>query len=188
MLDTRGIPILVWAMRKLLLLACALAVAAAFSLPAGAADPPTGVLSIDQGRGVVTLDVRGVVLGRLGTGSLRVTDHTPRDPYTEIVRGKYIEERIGPRTVTYRGQSLRFRMVGGRYRIVIRGTGITASANARGFVILDGERRTVDELTGLYSLTGEDCSLEPTLCTAIPDEPQRFPLGGPVDEGDIRGG
>jgi hypothetical protein len=175
-------------MRKLLVLACSLAVAAAFTLSAGAADPDTGVLSIDQGRGVITLDVRGVVLGRLGAGSLRVTDHTPRDPFTEIVRGKYVEEPINLRTAVYRGQALRFRMVGGRYRIVIRGTGITVSANARGFVILDGERRTVDELTGVYSLTGEDCSFEPTLCTAIPDDPQRFPLGGPPEEGDIRGG
>jgi hypothetical protein len=175
-------------MRKLLVLACFLAVAAALTVSAGAADPPTGVLSIDEGRGVVTLDVRGVVLGRLGSGSIRVTDHTPRDPFTEIVRGKYVEEQINLRTVVYRGQALRFRMVGGRYRIVIRGSGITVSANARGFVVLDGERRTVDEFTGLYSLTGEDCSLEPTLCTPIPDEPQRFPLGGPVEEGDARGG
>jgi hypothetical protein len=186
MLDTLGIPILERAMRKLLVLACSLAVAAALTVSAGAADPPTGVLSIDEGRGVVTLDVRGVVLGRLGTGSLRVTDHTPRDPFTEIVRGKYLEERVGPRTVVYRGQNLRFRMVGGRYRIVIRGSGIAVSANARGVVTLDGERRTADELTGFYSLMGADCSLEPTLCTAIPDEPQRFTLGETVEEGDVR--
>jgi hypothetical protein len=188
MLDTLGVRILVWAMRKLLVLACSLAVAAMLALSAGAADPPTGVLSIDQGRGVVTLDVRGVVLGRLGSGSLRVTDHTPRDPFTEIVRGKYVEERVGPRTVVYRGQSLRFRMVGGRYRIVIRGSGIAVSANARGVVTLDGERRTPDELTGFYSLTGADCSLEPTVCTPIPDDPQRLLLGEPVEEGDTRGG
>jgi hypothetical protein len=185
---TREIPILERAMRKLLVLACSLAVAAVLTVSAGAADPTTGVLSIDQGRGAVTLDVRGVVLGRLGNGSIRVTDHTPRDPFTEIVRGKYLEERVGPRTVVYRGQGLRFRMVGGRFRIVIRGSGITVSANARGFVTLDGERRSFDEVTGLYSLTGADCSLEPELCTVIPDDPERFPLGGPVEEGDVRGG
>lgn len=174
-------------MRKLLLLACSVAVAAVLAVAAGAADPPTGVLSVDQGRGVVTLDVRGVVLGRLAAGSVRVTDHTPRDPFTELVRGKYVEERTGPRTVVYRGAGLRFRMVGGRYRIVIRGTGIAVSANARGVVTLDGDRKTADELTGLYSVTGADCSLEPTLCIALPDEPQRFTLGEtPVDDGDVR--
>jgi hypothetical protein len=174
-------------MRKLILLACSIVAVGAVATSAGA-DPATGVLSIDQGRGVVMLDVRGVVLGRLGSGTLRVTDQTPRDRFGEIVRGNVIEERVGPRTVLYRGQGLRFRILGGRYRIVVRGTGIAVSANARGVVSLDGERKSLDESTGFYSLTGVDCSIEPALCTPIPDDPQRFTLGSPDDEGDERGG
>jgi hypothetical protein len=170
-------------MRKLVLLACSLAAAAAVAgVSAGAAD--TGSLSVDQGRGVVTLDVRGVVLGRLANGSLRVTDLTPRDPFGEIVFGKnlYEEERVGPKTVVYRGQGLRFRMIGGRYRIRVAGTGIDVSAVVRGTVSLDGERKG-DESTGLYSVTGADCEVEPDLCTPLPDEREQFNLGAPTEGG-----
>ena len=134
-------------MRKLILLACSL-IAAVVAASAGAAEPNNGTLSVDQGRGVVMLDLRGSVLGRLGNGTLRVTDHTPRDRFGEIVFGrKVVEERVGPRTMLYRGQGLRFRMLGGGYRIVVRGSGIAVSAVGRGVVSLDGERRG-DETTG----------------------------------------
>jgi hypothetical protein len=63
------------------------------------------------------------------------------------------------------------------------GTGIALSAVGRGVVVLDGEPRA-DETTGLYSLTeGVDCSIDPTLCTPLPDEPERFTLGSPVEGG-----
>jgi hypothetical protein len=166
-------------MRKLTSLACSLAVAAALVASAGAAALDNGTLSVDQGRGVVKLDLRGSVLGRIGSGTLRVTDYTPRDPFAEVVLGrKVIAERLGPRTLLYTGQGLRFRMVGGAFRIVVRGAGIDVSAVGRGVVSLEGGRRA-DELTGLYSVTGADCGLEPVLCTPLPDEPVRFTLGSP---------
>jgi hypothetical protein len=166
-------------MRKLVLVACSLAVAAAAAVvSAGAAE--NGLLSVDQGRGVVTLDVRGSVIGRLANGTLRVTDLTPRDPFGEIVYGKNLlaEERVGPRTVLYRGQGLRFRMIGGRYRIRVAGTGIDVSAVVRGIVSLDGEPRG-EESTGLYSVSGADCEVEPDLCTPLPDEREEYTLGAP---------
>ena len=67
-------------MRTLALISCAaVAAAAAFVGLAGAAEPNVGVLSVVQGRGVVTIEVRGNVLGRLANGTLRVTDNTPGD-------------------------------------------------------------------------------------------------------------
>ena len=173
-------------MRKLIPLACSIVAVAAFAVAsAGAALDPPGSLSVDEGRGVVMLELRGSVLGRLASGAIRVTDLTPRDPFGEIVTGRNLvaEERIGPRTVLYRGQGLRFRMLGGRYRIRVVGAGIALSAVGRGVVQLDGEPRG-GETTGLYSLTeGVDCSIEPTSCTPFPDEPERFVLGSPA-EGD----
>lgn len=165
-------------MRKLILLACALVATAALALSPGAAGQTSGVLSVDQGRGVVILEIRGVVLGRLASGTLRVTDLTPRDRFEEIVNGRVVEpEYIGPRTTLYRGQGLRFRMVGGRFRIVVRGSGIDVSAIGRGVVQLDGESK-LGEPTGLYSINdGTDCSLEPTLCTPLPEERETFTLG-----------
>ena len=166
-------------MRKLVVFACALAILAALTLAAGASGQTSGVLSVEQGRGVVILELRGVVLGRLGSGTIRVTDLTPRDRFEEIVNGRFVEaEYIGPRTTVYRGQGLRFRMVGGRFRIVVRGSGITVSALGRGVVQLDGEPRFPGEPTGLYSINdGIDCSLEPTLCTPLPEEREIFTLG-----------
>ncbi|MBA3434712.1 MAG: hypothetical protein H0U08_11550, partial [Actinobacteria bacterium] len=137
-------------MRILALITCSI-VAAAVVASAGAVEPKVGALSVERGKGAVTLELRGVVLGRLTNGTLRVTDSTPNDRFTPLVVGrKLTQERIGPRTVLYRGNGLRFRMVGGGYRIVVRGTGISLSAVGRGSVILDGER-TTDGDAGVYS-------------------------------------
>lgn len=172
-------------MRKLSLFACSIAAAVAIGGTAGAAVPNAGMLSVDQGRGAVMLDLRGSVLGRLGNGTLRVTDHTPRDRFGAIVVGRKLmsEERIGPRTVVYRGQGLSFSMLGGAYRIVVRGSGIAVSAVGRGVVSLDGEPKLTDESTGVYSLDGVNCTLEPVSCTPLPDEVERFVLGPQAEDG-----
>jgi hypothetical protein len=168
-------------MRSLIFLACTLAIAATLAAAAGAAGTVNGTLSVAEGRGVVGVDIRGSVIGRLGNGSVRVTDLTPRDRFGEIVFGRDLEseEPIGPNTVIYRGQGIRFRMLGGAYRIVVRGRGIDIAAVGRGAVMLDGEPRLVDAGTGLYSVTGIDCGIEPLLCTPLPDEPARFTIGAP---------
>ena len=170
-------------MRKLVIISCTLAAALAALAGHAAAAEPDGVLSVERGKGVVMLDLRGSVLGRLTSGTLRVTDHTPGDRYVALVVGrKVVQERLGPRTVLYRGQGLRYRMLGGGYRIVVRGNGIDVSAVGRGVVMLDGEPRVPGEDTGVYSLDGADCELEPQLCTPVPIEPERFVLGPKIDE------
>jgi hypothetical protein len=170
-------------MRNLSLALCALAAFVVTSPLAGAAEPNTGTLSVERGKGVVMVDLRGSLLGRLGTGTLRVTDLTPNDRYTAMVAGrKMTQDRIGPRTVLYRGQGLRFRMLGGGYRVVVRGSGISVSAVGRGTVVLDGEPRYAGDDVGVYSLDGVDCSLEPTSCTALPATVERFMLAPPEPE------
>lgn len=170
-------------MRYLVAFAC-LFTASALVASAGAAEPNAGALSVERGRGVVMLDLRGSVLGRLASGSLRVTDHTPFDRYNPLVVGrKLTQERVGPRTVVYRGQGLRFRMLGGGYRIVARGSGIDLSAVGRGSVLLDGEPRFVGDDVGVYSLDGVDCGDEPELCLQLPFEPERFVLGPAAEDG-----
>jgi hypothetical protein len=169
-------------MRLLNTLACSVVAATVLAVAAAAADPNVGVLSVEQGKGVVMLDIRGSVLGRLTSGSLRVTDLTPRDRYNGLVVGrKLTQERVGPRITLYRGQGLRFRMVGGGYRIVVRGVGIDLSAVGRGVVTVQGERTLPGEDAGVYSLDGVDCELEPTRCTALPDFPERYVLEPPEE-------
>jgi hypothetical protein len=164
-------------MRNLLVVLCALAALVVTSSIAGAAEPDVGTLSVERGKGVVMVDLRGSLLGRLGAGTLRVTDQTPNDRYVALVVGRKVSlERIGPRTVLYRGVGLRFRMLGGGYRVVARGSGISVSAVGRGTVVLDGDPRFAGDDAGVYSFDGVDCSLEPELCAPLPAAPERFVL------------
>jgi hypothetical protein len=166
-------------MRKLLVL-CALTALVFSTASAWAVPPDAGTLSVERGKGVVMIDLRGSVLGRLSTGTLRVTDQTPNDRFAAVVVGrKLIQERLGPRTILYRGQGLRFRMLGGGYRMVARGSGITVSAVGRGTVVLDAEPKYFGDDTGVYSLDGVDCSVEPLTCTPLPSDPERFDLAPP---------
>jgi hypothetical protein len=170
-------------MRKLVLTLCSCATLLGVGSGASAAEPNTGTLSVERGKGVVMIELRGSLLGRLGAGSLRVTDQTPNDRYAPLVAGRKLTlERLGPRTVIYRGVGLRFRMLGGGYRVVARGSGISVSAVGRGTVTLDAEPRFSGDDAGVYSLDGVDCSLEPALCTALPTEPERFTLEPPEAE------
>jgi hypothetical protein len=177
----RSVLILRRAMRILVLL-CALATIVATASIAAAAEPNVGTLSVERGKGAVMVDLRGSLLGRLATGSLRVTDSTPNDRYVATVVGRRVtQERLGPKTVVYRGQGLRFRMLGGGFRVVVRGSGISLSAVGRGTVTLDADGRFAGDDSGVYSLDGVDCSLEPELCLPLPLAPERFLLEPPVE-------
>ena len=167
-------------MRKLVVLLCAIAALTA-AVAAWAAQPTAGTLSVERGRGAVMIDLKGSVVGRITSGTLRVTDHTPNDRYAAVVSGKKLtQERLGPRTILYRGQGLRFRMLGGGYRMVARGSGITVSAVGRGVVVLDGDPRYAGDDAGGYSLDGADCSVESDSCLPLPSEPERYDLVPPA--------
>ena len=167
-------------MRKLALLACAATVAVTLAGLAGAATPGPGRLSVEQGKGTVTVELKGSIVGVAANGSVRVTDLTPRDRYFPVVLGRKLSiSRSGPKTILYRGKSLRYRMLGGSTRVVVKGSGISLSASGRGYTILDGESTLPDEATGYYSLEGIDCSANVTLCLALPDLPERHVIGTP---------
>jgi hypothetical protein len=176
-------------MRTLVALACAALSLSAVVATAGAAEPDAGTLSVERGRGVMTLDVRGLVLGRLANGSITVTDRTPNDPYVANVSGRRIivQRRLSPTKVFIRGAGLRFRMLGGSYKIVIRGAGIAVSAVGRGAAQLDGEPRFPGDDVGIYSVQDDaDCGSEPLNCLPIPDEPIRIKLEPTPSEGALR--
>ena len=169
-------------MRKLLVLLCSLtALAAAPRLRW--AQPTPGTLSVERGRGVVMIDLKGSVLGRHHERlPARDRSHAERP-----LRGRRErpEAHAGAARAAHgrlpRGQGLRFRMLGGGYRMVARGSGITVSAVGRGVVMLDAEPRFTGDDAGVYSLDGTDCSVEPLSCTPLPLEPERFTLEPPVE-------
>jgi hypothetical protein len=151
------------------LLALALPVAGYAALRAG-----EGTLSVDDGRGSVTVQARGGVIGRLERGSVTIFDLTPDDDNVPVVIGDDRPWRfIGETGVRYAGSGIRYRVIGGSFRVVVSGRGIDLSAVGKGHVIINGDG--VDP--GVYSLDGSDCRLDADTCKPLPAVPRRFQLG-----------
>lgn len=133
-----------------------------------------GTLSVEDGRGRVTLQARGGVIGRLERGVIRICDLTPDDPNVPFVWGDdQPRELIGDDCVRFAGQGLRFRLVGGGYKIMIVGKGIDLSAVGKGFGTIRGD----EDSPGVYSLDGSDCLSDRASCKPLPEVERRFQLG-----------
>jgi hypothetical protein len=155
----------------LLLLALLVPVAAMAASRAG-----DGTLSVENGRGKVTVQARGGLIGRLDRGTVTVFDLTPNDANVPVVSGA--DQRlvpVGANGIRYRGSGIRFRVIGGSFRVVLDGRGIDLSVVGRGFGSLEGDRGD----SGLYSLDGSDCRMSPASCEPLPQPGVRFKLGGP---------
>jgi hypothetical protein len=163
-------------MRKhiLLLLACLLALPAMASA-ALMRSTGDGTLSVEDGQGRIVIDARGGVIGRFDRGSVTILDRTPDDAFEAKVWGATREIELGLDRERYFGPGVRFRLIGGSFRIVIHGAGIDLSAVGTGFVTLEGSGR----FPGVYSLDGEDCGAPRSKCKDLPDPAQRFRLGTP---------
>ena len=168
-------------MRKTVLLvvlaALALPVAAlSADLASGAGD---GTLSVEDGRGTVTIQARGGVIGRLERGTITIFDLTPEDANDPVVFGDDQPVAfVGDTGIRYRGVGIRYRLIGGGFRIVINGRGIDLSAVGKGTGTIRGE--TIDP--GLYSLDGADCRKEPESCEPLPEIAKSFRLGREAKE------
>jgi hypothetical protein len=163
-------------MRKhiLLLLACLLALPAMASA-ALMRSTGDGTLSVEDGQGRIVIDARGGVIGRFDRGSVTILDRTPDDAFEAKVWGATREVELDLDRERYFGPGVRFRLIGGSFRIVIHGAGIDLSAVGTGVVTLEGSGR----FPGVYSLDGEDCGAPRSKCKDLPDPAQRFRLGTP---------
>jgi len=122
-------------MRKtvLLILLALLVPAAAQSQPA----PQNGTLWIREGRGIVELNARGSMTGRVN-GQISITDPKPYDSKRPVVYGATKTTYKNVRTTIYRGKNVRFRLIGARFELRIQGRAIFLSAIARGDGVIDG--------------------------------------------------
>jgi hypothetical protein len=163
-------------MRKpLLVVLISLLAAAAVASAALAVTSADGELSVDAGRGKVTVDARGGIIGRFTDGRVSILDLTPDDAFTPVVFGDELPPVfLTNGAVVYRGTNVRFRLVGGRYRVFVHAVGIDLSAVGNGLVWLesDGSRTP-----GTYSLEGDDCQLARAKCKPLPEFRTRFKLG-----------
>lgn len=136
-----------------------------------------GELSVDSGRGKVTVEARGGIIGRFTDGTVRITDLTPDDIFEPVVFGDELPSRtLANGAVLSRGTNVRFRLFGGRYRVTVEGSGIDLSAVGNGWVWLE---RDLDSLRspGTYSIDGPDCSEQRLKCKPLPEFRTRFRLG-----------
>jgi hypothetical protein len=169
---SRRVAILMKPMRNaaiIVLLAGLLAAPAAASMLAGSGDER---LSVSDGRGLVWIEARGALIGRLDKGQISVTDLTPLDANDALLYGCDGEWFRGPTNVC-RGENIRYRVIGGRWRVAIRGAGIDLSAVARGRVLLHGDGIR----TGVYQTGGVDCRTNAEACEPLPDIETSFLLG-----------
>jgi hypothetical protein len=145
--------------------------AAAFSQPRAASN---GTLSIQEGRGVVHLDARGSMTGRVN-GKLTVTDLRPFDAKRPVVYGSRKTVYRNARTTVYQGKNVRFRLGGARFVIRMEGKAIFLSAIARGTGTLDGAGNPEDNVffDGSWSLNDEPYH-------SLPDDPTPIELVAPT--------
>ena len=156
-------------MRRLVVLIGVLTLA----LPAGAGaiqrGPGDGSLVVENAQGVVTLAVRGGIIGRFDQGTIEIFDPVVGDGSGPIVRGYQKVRELGPRRTQYSGEGdVRFRLIGGSYRVTISAIGLDVSAVGKGAAVLDGTGFA--DQPGRYSLNGDAFK-------ALPGVATRFFLG-----------
>nr|MBA3347224.1 hypothetical protein [Actinomycetota bacterium] len=132
-----------------------------------------GTLSVEDGNGRVVIVARGGVIGRFDSGSVTIQDRTPADSFDAKVWGAPRDRIVGDASERYFGTNVRFRLIGGEFRIVIVGRGIDVSVVGNGTVILRGDGKA----PGVFSFEGEDCSSPRAKCRELPELPRTFSLG-----------
>jgi hypothetical protein len=132
-----------------------------------------GSLAVRDGRGKVTLNVKGSLIGRYGNGSLTIEELSEDSASIPVVRGyERVKWARSGNTRTYFGKDVRFRLIGGRYRVQFNGRALYFSLVGKGRAMLDGNGSMLNRIfyDGFYSLNG----LEEE---SLPDEPTWFVLG-----------
>lgn len=100
------------------------------------AQPSASGIELARGSGRAVLALQGAVLGALEHG--RVTVRILSDQTRWKVDGHEWSQRLASGAIVYGGEEIRFRLFRGRWRLVVDGTGIDASAVGRGTVTLRG--------------------------------------------------
>src|SRR5262245_44136122 len=143
--------------------------AVALVLPAGVAARPTGAndgtLSVKDARGIVTIQGRGGVIGSFAKGSVTINDPIDGDGTGPIVTGDEWSKDKSDTATVWGGYRVRFRIIGGTFRVVVRGRGINLSFVGKGSVILNGAGTEDD---GSYAINGGDYNLIPAFALPFP--------------------
>ena len=136
--------------------------ALALALPAGAAarakGSSDGTLSVKDARGVITIQGRGGVIGSIAKGSVTINDPVDGDGTGPIVTGDDWSKDKSETATIWGGTKVRFRIIGGTFKVVVRGRGLNLSFVGKGNVIINGAGTDDD---GSYAVNGSDYNLIP---------------------------
>src|SRR5438132_1633550 len=148
---------------RLALMALLALSAAGLATTATAADDD-GTLSVEAAVGLVQVKATGAVVGRITTwGKLKITDPDPGDgsglqiskcPDKQDLSSTTLDPN--DRSIVCTGADIRFRLVGGAFRLVISGSGVNLTVVGKGHVTLSGTVTPVGVgdgfTTGTYSV------------------------------------
>ena len=154
-------------MRRLLvpiLLAAALVPAAALAAPGS---PSDGTVSVKNADGKVAIVARGSFIGYCDSCSIWVNDPDPTDGSAPTITNSDTSQILSDTRTIYRGTAMRFRMVGGFWRVIVQGKGIDLSGIGHGQIVLSGTGGSTD---GTYQFDGD-------IYRSMPDFELRFILG-----------
>src|SRR5437867_12125079 len=138
-------------MRRLL----TFAMLAALALPAASAarnqGANDGTLSVRDARATITISGRGGVVGSFAQGRVTISDPIDGDGTGPIVTGDDWSKDRDATTTTWGGTRVRFRNIGGTFKIRVQGRGINLSFVGKGNVTLKGAGTDAD---GTYAVNG----------------------------------
>ena len=135
----------------------------ALALPAWAAAAQLdndGTLSVKDGRGTFIINARGGIIGSFAKGRVVITDPIDADGTGPIVSGDDWHRDRGDATDVYGGTKVRFRLIGGTFKVKVVGTGVNLSVVGRGNVTLNGAGTDDD---GTYAVNGADVAPVPDI-------------------------
>jgi hypothetical protein len=153
-------------MRRLLTFAMLVALALPGASAARERTPSDGTLSVKDARGTIVVNARGGVIGSFAQGRMTIVDPVDGDGTGPIITGDEWSRDPTDTTTICGGKKVRFRLIGGAFKVRIVGRGINLSVVGKGTVTLNGAG-TADD--GSYSVNGGDY-------ITISDVPVTFPL------------
>jgi hypothetical protein len=112
-----------------------------------------GTLSIKDGRGTFVVNAKGGIIGSFAKGRVIITDPVEGDGTGPIVSGDDWHRDKGVTTDVFGGTKVRFRLIGGTFKITVIGRGVNLSVVGRGQVKINSEG-TLDD--GSYSVNGSE--------------------------------
>jgi hypothetical protein len=135
----------------------AIAVFVVLAVPAGAqavgGGAGDGTLEVTGATGIVGIASRGALIGQLDRGRvIFIDDPDAKDSKEPVVWGYESKRDLSDTKALYSGTDIRFRVIGGFFRVKVIGTGMDLSLVGRGSVTL-GPALSLLTL-GTYSLNG----------------------------------